>query len=635
MQEKIQKLIKKERNKNYLAKDFDSFRSELLRYAKSYFPDKIQDFSESSLGGLFLDMNAIVGDNLSYYLDHQFRELDPNTAIEPVNIENHLRNAGVKIQGASPSVVELTIYVETFGVKNAIENIVPDRSLLPKIKAGSVFKSNNGINFTLVQDIDFTEQNSSGDLIASVVVGSSPNNSSNGTFLLSKTGICISGEEKTDNFIISNNFVPFRTLTLSSPNVTEIIYIIDSDGNKYYEVDYLTQSNIFSEISNYNSSNDSVENFSSLELIPVPYRFTTETKLSSRITTVRFGSGNANSLDDDIIPDPSDVSLPLYGKNYFPKISIDPNKLLETQSLGISPTNTTITINYRYGGGTNHNVSPNSIKTIKILEREFPKANEFSSNNYPFIQNNDFNSLSQKVINSLDVNNVSNSIGGSAAPTIEELKSQINSSRFLQSRIVSKPDLLARIYSLPAKFGRVYRAAVSDSLEKNGAPVIHIISLDSNKNLTLCSDTLKKNLSIYLNEFRLMSESYEILDASIINFKIKYKILTNPNLNKFTLIKNINTKLADFIRILNFQINQPIIEDEIRTVILKELGVISIVELLIENIEVDSNNQFSGRNYSNFRYNFENYKKNGVYIPTNGSVFELKYPNVDILGAAI
>ena len=56
-----------QRNRNYLNRDFTDFRGELLRYANTYFKDKIQDFSEASLGGLFLDMAAYVGDNMSFY----------------------------------------------------------------------------------------------------------------------------------------------------------------------------------------------------------------------------------------------------------------------------------------------------------------------------------------------------------------------------------------------------------------------------------------------------------------------------------------------------------------------------------------------------------------------------------------
>ena len=95
------------RNRSFLNKDFADFRTQLLDYAQTYFPERIQDFTEASLGGLFLDLAAYVGDVNSFYLDHQFRELDPETAVERQNIENLARNAGVDIRGASPAVAEV------------------------------------------------------------------------------------------------------------------------------------------------------------------------------------------------------------------------------------------------------------------------------------------------------------------------------------------------------------------------------------------------------------------------------------------------------------------------------------------------------------------------------------------------
>ena len=83
----IKNKLKKERPRSYLAKDFTSFRLELLQYAQTYFSDRISDFSEASLGGLLLDMAAMVGDSMSFYLDHQFNELNWDTSIETSNVQ--------------------------------------------------------------------------------------------------------------------------------------------------------------------------------------------------------------------------------------------------------------------------------------------------------------------------------------------------------------------------------------------------------------------------------------------------------------------------------------------------------------------------------------------------------------------
>ena len=112
MADSKKEVLKSVRQRKYLNKSFDSMRADLLTYARTYYADKIQDFSEASLGGLFLDFAAFVGDSNSFYLDHQFSELDPETAVEPANIERMLRSAGVKIVGASPAIVTVTFFIE-------------------------------------------------------------------------------------------------------------------------------------------------------------------------------------------------------------------------------------------------------------------------------------------------------------------------------------------------------------------------------------------------------------------------------------------------------------------------------------------------------------------------------------------
>jgi len=64
---------KKELSRSFIAKDFDSLRLDLQKFARTYYPNNMQDFSESSLGGLLLDLAAYVGDTMTYYTDHQFR----------------------------------------------------------------------------------------------------------------------------------------------------------------------------------------------------------------------------------------------------------------------------------------------------------------------------------------------------------------------------------------------------------------------------------------------------------------------------------------------------------------------------------------------------------------------------------
>ena len=184
------KNTKKENEKNYLAKDYSSFRQELTRYAKTYFSNQNSDFSEASLGGMFVDLAAYVGDSMSFFLDHQFNELDPQNATNNANILSHAKNAGVKIHGASPAGVDLKFFVEVPAVQSSGE-YVPSIPSLPIILEGTTCKSLQGIPFTIVEDIDFSERDYDGILTAGVRVSQVDSSGNPVNFILTKSAFLI------------------------------------------------------------------------------------------------------------------------------------------------------------------------------------------------------------------------------------------------------------------------------------------------------------------------------------------------------------------------------------------------------------------------------------------------------------
>ena len=611
----IKNKIKKERNRSFLAKDFDSFRAELLDYARTYFPDRIQDFSEASLGGLFLDMASYVGDTLSYYLDHQFTELNPATAVERKNIVTHLKNAGVKPVGSSPASVYIKFYIRVPAEQDVDLSYKPALRSLPVIRASTTCKSATGINFNLTEDLDFSEKDDDGEFIASVTVYTIDTSGNPTQFIMTRSGLCISGNEIIDSFNLENQHIPFRELSLLSPDISDIISVSDSDGNDYYQVESLSQDTVFRAVSNMNSDGQLVP--MNLEVMPAPRRYTATFDPTTRLTKIRFGAGDAETLDDDIIPDPSELSLALYGKKYFSRFSIDPNSLLQTQTLGISPRSTTISIRYRYGGGISHNVAAGSIRQLNILVIDF--------------LNNPTSATASQVRSSVEARNIDPARGGDSAPSIEELRAKIPSAKQMQSRIVSKQDLLSRIYTMPNVFGRVFRAGIADNPENPLAAQLYIISKDRFGNLSTSPDALKKNLSTYLNEFRIISDAIDILDARICNYTVNFGVMTSPNANKGSVVQAVISRIRDVLKIQNFQIDQPIIIDDIINVIINTPGVISLISLdMLAKNGADQN-----RVYSDLYFNFENATRNKIITAPRGTIFELKYPEHDIIGTAI
>lgn len=592
-----------QRKRSYLNRDFNDFRLDLLKYSNTYFKDKIQDFSEASMGGLFLDMAAYVGDNMAFYLDHQFRELNPVTAVESKNIESMVRNAGIKITGNSPASVMVDFYIEvpaildpTLGVK------VPDTKYLPVIKSNAKLKSNTGLIFNLTHDIDYADRYENGSLVAE----ETPIQSSTGSIdsiVLKMQGLCVSGDIIEQSITINDTFVPFRTVSLNRPHVTAILRVYDSDGNDYYEVESLSQDTVY-------KRNRLTTGDSSIEVIAAPYRYVTFTDIASKTTSLRFGSGDSTSIFDTSVPDPSDLALPLYGKETFSSFSLDPNRLLKSPSLGVSPTSTTIKVIYRYGGGANHNVAPDSIRQVNEIQFKFPA-------------NGEFNKI-QGIKRNLGVSNPLSATGGALAPTLQELKSFVTNARTMQNRVVTKEDLLARIYTLPTEFGIVYRANVVPNPENALSSILYVISRDAAGKLIQSSDALKQNLSVYLNEFRLIGDAMDILDASVINFKIKLTCRFAHNVNKYDLISKIIREVKKLYIPSKMALGKPIVLSDIVNTVVNQPGVISCLPPTVTGLSGD----IDGRTYS------QDFKKldvvNDIIFAEDFEIFELRHPNADI-----
>ena len=110
---------------------------------------------------------------------------------------------------------------------------------------------------------------------------------------------------------------------------------------------------------------------------------------------------------------------------------------------------------------------------------------------------------------------------------------------------------------------------------------MYVISLDRNGNLALSPDTLKINLSKYLNEFRLISDAIDVLDAHVINYSVTYEVLVDKKANKSIVLQNINSKLAEALQIKYFQIDQPLISDDFVNLIINTQSVISLTNFTI------------------------------------------------------
>ena len=287
--------------------------------------------------------------------------------------------------------------------------------------------------------------------------------------------------------------------------------------------------------------------------------------------------------------------------------------MLQTQTLGISPRSTTLTITYRAGGGLRHNVGAETIRTVSTLFLKFPSTASAAG--------------ASLVRGSIDCSNPLPALDGDRAPTIAELRALIPSNRAAQSRIITKEDLIARVYTLPNEFGRVYRVGIRPNPVNSLASQIFIVSRDRRKKLTMSSDTLKKNLRVYLNEFRAVSDAYDILDARIINLAVNVDVVAHPDSNKSQVAQTIITRLTQLLKTDNMQIDMPIAYADIINSVLNSEGVISMVDIKLVNLT----GMVEERSYSDVSFSVDGNTYQQMVVGPPGSIFEIKYPNKDII----
>ena len=640
---------------NYLNKDFNDFRNNLIEFAKQYFPNTYNDFNEASPGMMFIEMAAYVGDVLSYYIDSQFKESLLAYAEEKKNVYNIAQSFGYTPRVTTPSETTLDV----FQIVPAL-NDQPDLRYGLTIKEGALIKaSTNNTTFRTVEDVNFKTSDLSNNLESNIYEtdGGLPTK-----FLLKKRVKVKSGEVATEffNFTSAEKYTQIR---LSNPDVIEILSCTDTDGNKWYEVDSLARDTVFEDMEN-NVSNDptSVADGNTapyiLKLKKTSRRFTTFID-ENDLVQLRFGAGISDNPDEEVIPNPTSVGSNLPGSPTYLTDAFDPSNFLKTRTFGLAPSNTTLTIQYTYGGGLNDNVGSNTITDISDITFEIQDSLLSAA-------------LVQDAKDSVAFSNPEPAKGGSAGQTVREVRESALAHFQAQQRVVTKEDYIGRAFSLPARFGSVSKvhfvqddqlnkSAATEDLERTitesdiGSTVLSLqtgripnplamnmytLGYDNEKKLTQLSQTVKNNLKTYLSQFRMVTDAINIKDAYIINIAIDFGILTKAGFNKQDVLLRCVTAVQDFFNIDRWQIGQPIILSDIAYELSLVDGVATVVppaENNPNNLPVVITNKFSvAEGYSGNFYDITSALREGVLYPSlDPSIFEIKFPNSDIKGKVL
>jgi hypothetical protein len=613
------------KNINYLAKDFTVLKQQLIDYARTYFPNTYNDFTPSSPGTMFIDMAAYVGDILSFYLDNQIQENFLQYAREESNLLTLAYMLGYKPKVTSPAGVELTFYQQV-PAKLSGSVYVPDFDYALKLaENASIGSTLTGTPSFLVQDpVDFSFSSSLDPTVVSVfqITSNQPSR-----YLLTKNRKAISATINTTTFTFGSP-QQFPTVEINDTDIIKVLDITDSQGNIWYEVDYLGQETIYESLQNVNTNDP---NFSAdqtqapylLQLKTVPRRFVTRFKDSDTLQ-LQFGAGTVADFDEQVTPNPDNVGIGLPFEQDKLNVAYSPNNFMFTDSYGIAPSNTTLTVRYLTGGGVSANVQVGTLNTL-------------SNGNLNFLQSNLNAVTAQDIFNSFAVDNLVAASGGGDGDSIEEIRQNSMAQFSSQLRTVTQDDYLVRALSLPSQYGQIakvfttpQKASEITANEKITSLDLYVLAYNNQKQLEAPSTTLKNNLKTYLSQYRMINDTVSIKNGFIINIGVNFDIIVLPNFNSNEVIAACIVALQAYFNIDNWQINQPIILRDLFNILDRVPGVQTV-----KNIEI-VNKAGANLGYSQFGYDIQGATVNNIIYPSiDPSIFEVKYPNSDIIGRVV
>ena len=458
--------------------------------------------------------------------------------------------------------------------------------------------------------------------------------------------------------------IRFSKIQLPDESILGIVKIVDSNGNIWSEVDYLAADVVIEDKDNFNpvvATEQSLPPAKNIKFIRTPRRFITRYN-SDFLLEIFFGSGVLNDEDELISLDSSKIASDEF-QTRLGSTSLDPSDFLSSSTFGLSPANTTLTITYVVGGGIESNVPAGTINKIRQVD-VLNDRDVFTDAEQP---------LFDDTVRSIVINNPDPATGGKGQDSVEEIRQSTLAFFNSQNRLVTPADFKVRVHAMPPRFGGIAKSFViqddqlaavensriadiitspdtgSEALDpvdadrdalvlNDGNPKlvnIYVLGFDENKRLRTLNSQVKENLRKYLGQFKMLTDEIKIIDAFIVNIGVKFKIVAFKDQNVNVVLANAIDAIKDFFDIDRFDINQPIILNDLFLTIAATEGVQSVSELEVFNRYAFKD----GGNYESFRYDIQGNaldEKNGIIFPSlDPMIWEVRFPDSDIIGSAV
>ena len=546
---------------SYNSRNFADVRTELINFVRQYYPDIFNDFNDASVGMMLLELNAAVGDMLSFHTDRMFQETQIDFAQERSSILAMARTYGLKVPGKRPSlsIVDFSCVIPTFGDSFDVRYTPLIRQGAQVTGAGKVFETQN--------DIDFSSPFTTGGVPNRLI---EPNVDSNGNILsytLTKREIVINGLTRYFQKVITPNDVrPFFEIILPEQDVLSISSIITLDGTnfngipsldqfldenlRWYEVDALADDLVFIPDNSAISDNPGIK--------PGRYK-----RITQKFITEYTDNGFIKLIFGGGSQDISSLSEFGVDQTLINKIG----DFINNSSLGVTPTaNRTMFIQYRTGGGANTNIGPNVLTSLGIAD---------------VTVGGPATAMNTSVRNSIRVNNPIPAIGGKNEPSVEEIRNLVRYNFSSQNRAVTIKDYQTRIALMPGEFGVPFRCGV---FEEQNKIKIYTITLDANGKLSNQStSTLQKNIATYLSDYRMINDYIEISNAKVINLGFEVDLVVDKQFPQGQIITEAINSITTYFDVSKWNLGDDIYLGKLNETINNIAGVLNVVEIRVYN----------------------------------------------------
>ena len=586
----------------YTNRDFNSIKSDLEEHARIYYPDTYKDFSENSFGSYVLDAVSYVGDMLSFYLDYQVNESFLETAIEYQNVRRLAKRYGYKFSGRPIAYGFATFYVI---VPSNTSGLGPDMRYVPVLKTGTELSSDAGTSFVLTEDVDFS--NPKNQVVAARFSDSTSKPVSWAIRAIGQIKSSIAFRTQVD----VDAFTRFQRIRIGEGTISEVVSVIDSQGNEYFQVDHLAQDVIYVETVNPNVRADGVRSILKPKI--VSRRFVVDQDESG--TYLQFGYGTDIETTTTNIADPSQIALRMNGRPYISDYAFDPTKLLDSNTLGIGPANTTLTVVYNENTGDSVNLSAGSINSVSFPIVEFPNRESTSSD-----------SVETEVQGSMETTNEEPIVGNTSVPTAEEIRYRAYCTYAAQNRAVTKNDYEAFVYMMPSKFGSIKRVnVVNDPSGTSKSISLYVIGESSDGNLITLNDVAKQNLKVWLNKNKMINDRIDIYDAKIVNIGFDFEAVVDSTSDKTQVLADVYEALQLELQDKMY-VGEPFYITNVYNIINKVTGIIDVRTVKMKLMR--------GTKYSSAPVSIlELQSQDGTYLRTPQNVIlEILDFNTDIRG---